>query len=783
MKPSGPVTITALVGGLLVAVGASQAIPGREELADLDGSERVDMLLSLGLDGECERLLREELDRGEDWARAPLLRLLLRHDRFSEAGRLVDEWGVSGVGGPAPYFVVARIREGEGQWEAAAAGWTASVAREPLLADYAAYRAGLAHAELRQHDEALSFCESAGASARNRNLSASAFWTAAGLAAELGKTSRAFENVERIPARSVVAREDLLGLEAEIHRALGNEEREARVLRELLDRAPSSEQAVDAIRRLVELETPTVEDHLAFAEAALRNRHPTLAEEQARAALSGLGEDADPIFEGKARLHLGKSYLARRSYTAARKELAKMPEGADEEDRAEAALDRARCLWRLGQIDACLAEYDRIADGDFPEEFRATATWEAAREAKDNRRWEESALRLAEFQTANPEHDYADDALWHRGRALAEVNQTEEAVATFRGLHHRYPDSPFVEEAAYWTANLLRDAGDEDAACREFAGLLREHPDSYWSVRAQSALAGGTCVAESVDDDARDQDPFEWLADVLPDVDRGESRRQRQLIRESESFRRATVLAAVGLVSEAEDELASLRYGVRRDPAALLAFAEASWGIGVPRASMRAISTLKAKTGKPILSGETPARVARLLYPIEHLDAVLKWSAIYELDPLFVYAVMREESWFDARAVSWAGAHGLLQIMPATGRDLARRVGLPRFDRSDLFVPEVNIRLGAYYLHVLLKELDREPAMALSAYNAGKKNAIRWKNGMNGDFDVDEYVAGITYRETFNYVQKVTRSWEIYRHLYGDLVPRLQEIHQDASRD
>ena len=783
MKKTLTATITALAAGLLVTVPGALAIPGPEELAHLDGPERVETLLSLGLDIECEHVLHEELDDGKDWARAPLLRLLLRRGRFSEAGQLVDEWEVSGVGGPTPYFVVGRVREGEGQWEAAATAYTASAALEPLLADHAAYRAGLAHAELGQHDEALSFCESAGASARNRNLSASAYWTAAGLAAELDKTGPALEYLERIPARSVVAREDLLGLEAEILRAVGNDDREARVLRTLLDRAPSSEQAVDAIRRLVQLETPTIEDHLAFAEAALRNRHPTLAEEQARAALNLLGDDKDPVLSGKARLHLGKSYLARRSYTAARQELAKLPDGADEEDRAEAALDRARCLWRLGRIDACLAEYDLVADSDFPEEFRATATWEAAREAKDNRRWEESALRLAEFQAGNPDHDYADDALWHRGRALAEVNQTEEAVATLRGLQLRYPDSPFVEEAAYWTANLLRAAGDEDAACKEFVGLVRDHPDSYWSVRAHSMLASETCVADSVVTGARDQDPFEWLAEVLPDVDPGESRRHRDVIRESESFRRASVLAAAGLISEAEDELASLRYGVRRDPAALLAFAEASWSVGVPRAAMRAISTLKAKTGKPILSGETPARVARLLYPVEHLDSVLEWSAVYGLDPLFVYAVMREESWFDARAVSWAGAYGLLQIMPSTGRDLARRVGMPRFRRSDLLVPEVNIRLGAYYLHVLLKELDREPAVALSAYNAGKKNAIRWKNGMNGAFDVDQYVAGITYRETFNYVQKVTRSWEIYRHLYGDLVPRFQEIHEDASRD
>ena len=78
--------------------------------------------------------------------------------------------------------------------------------------------------------------------------------------------------------------------------------------------------------------------------------------------------------------------------------------------------------------------------------------------------------------------------------------------------------------------------------------------------------------------------------------------------RRSEAFRRATVLASAGLRDDAENELSSLRHTIRNDPGALLAFAEASWGIGVPRAAMRAISALKAKTGKPILSGETPLR-------------------------------------------------------------------------------------------------------------------------------------------------------------------------------
>jgi soluble lytic murein transglycosylase len=166
---------------------------------------------------------------------------------------------------------------------------------------------------------------------------------------------------------------------------------------------------------------------------------------------------------------------------------------------------------------------------------------------------------------------------------------------------------------------------------------------------------------------------------------------------------------------------------------------------------------------------------------VDHLDAVLRWTREYGLDPWFVYAVMREESWFDPEAVSWAGAHGLLQIMPSTGRDLARRVGLSSFDRADLLRPEINIRLGAYYLSELLDDLDREPALALSAYNAGKGNALRWRKNVDGDFDVDRYVAGITYRETYGYVQRVTRTWAIYRRLYDGLLPALEAPPADES--
>lgn len=738
--------------------------------------ERLAALLSVGLNQAAEERLRAAVESGVEAARADLIRLLIRQGRLQEAEELLAR--AQEPLASRHHFLAGRLYEKLGRHGDALREFVASAAEEPLLADYAAYRAGLAARRLDDPDQALALFETAGGSSRNGRLGAQAWWEAARLAAQSDLPDRALENLERIPSRSVIARHDLLDLEAQIWRSQGESEREVRVLRELLDRAPASEQAVQAVGRLEELTQPTLSDRLAFAHTALRNRHGELAEKQARRALEMVAalETPDPIREGEALLALGKAKIRRREYTAARRELESMPAGAEAEDRAEALLDRARCLWRLDQVDACLVEYDAVAKGEFPEEFQATAAWEAGREAKDDRNWREAADRLGAFADRFPQHDRADDSLWHQGRALAELDDREGALAAFERLRTRFPDSSFFEETTYWIASLHRADGADSLACREVQRLEREHSDSWWTQRARATA--GDCahgVAAQATVEARD-----WLAELSPGLDSEQARKTRDSVRRAEPFRRAAALASTGLLTEAESELGVLRRGLERDTGSLIAFADAAWKAGVPRAAMRAISVVRARSGLGILSGKTPAAVARMLYPVDHLDSVLHWAEEYGVDPMLVYAVMREESWFQADVVSWAGAYGLLQIMPSTGRDLARRIGVKNFERGDLFDPDVNIRFGAFYLSRLLRELDSEPALALSAYNAGKRNALRWRKGLEEEFDVDRYVAGITYKETYNYVQKVGRSWAIYQHLWGDLVPELQ---QDARGD
>lgn len=191
---------------------------------------------------------------------------------------------------------------------------------------------------------------------------------------------------------------------------------------------------------------------------------------------------------------------------------------------------------------------------------------------------------------------------------------------------------------------------------------------------------------------------------------------------------------------------------------------------------MGAAAQLRSRLGGSILAKTIPESSARLLFPLAHIEHVLHWSDEYGVDPFFVMAVMREESWLDPEAVSRAGARGLLQIMPETGQDLARQSGLEDFQRGDLFDPAINIRLGVFYLRRLFDRFENQPLLVLAAYNAGEKNAQRWRADAEGSFDADRTAAGITYTETFDYVQKVLATQEIYRSLYAESLPRLRAM-------
>jgi soluble lytic murein transglycosylase len=153
-------------------------------------------------------------------------------------------------------------------------------------------------------------------------------------------------------------------------------------------------------------------------------------------------------------------------------------------------------------------------------------------------------------------------------------------------------------------------------------------------------------------------------------------------------------------------------------------------------------------------AGEPPW-LQRLRYPLRYEQIVRGHARNYRLDPALLAAVIYQESKFQSDAKSSSGALGLMQLKPETAQGIAIRTGGSRFQTSDLYNPEINIRYGSWYLRHLLNKYGDEKT-ALAAYNAGQRNVDTWKAEGKG----------IQFSETRAYVDKVEHLKGVYRSAY-----------------
>lgn len=154
-------------------------------------------------------------------------------------------------------------------------------------------------------------------------------------------------------------------------------------------------------------------------------------------------------------------------------------------------------------------------------------------------------------------------------------------------------------------------------------------------------------------------------------------------------------------------------------------------------------------------------RLYELRFPLHHDATIRRESARNGLDPAWVAAQTRAESMFDPNARSPADARGLMQILPGTGAEVARRLGQPWGGANSLYEPDTNIVLGTAYLGQLMERYQRLPYQVIAAYNAGPAPVARWRNA-RGHMEPDIWIETMTYRETREYVARVLAFSAIY---------------------
>lgn len=337
----------------------------------------------------------------------------------------------------------------------------------------------------------------------------------------------------------------------------------------------------------------------------------------------------------------------------------------------------------------------------------------------------------------------------------------------------RFPASDRAGAALYFLGKIEEEKGNSRAAHTYYSELRARFPNDYYAVLAASrprpASGDGAAGSHAV----RFLESIRWpqrprQADFTPD----EQSRWR--------IARARRLAAESLETWAEIEL---RFGARNGgsryalavEAAEIAARRRAWGVSVRH--IRGI----VPDYLWLPRDAAPRRFWQLAFPLPFRDAIWREARRRGLDPLLMAALIRQESEFDPDAVSPSGAIGLMQVMPATGRQIGRRLRMRAVTRRALHRPEVNLRVGAYYLAQLLKARGGKVEEALAAYNAGPTRIPIWKEW--GDYrEPAEFVETIPLQQTRDYVQIILRNLEFYRWLYGTAPPPARSAAGAAAR-
>jgi soluble lytic murein transglycosylase len=434
------------------------------------------------------------------------------------------------------------------------------------------------------------------------------------------------------------------------------------------------------------------------------------------------------------------------------------------------------------------------------------------------REYNDAAKAFREASAVKSGHEAED--LHYAGRSLARANRDEEAVKTYREVVARWPKSAFAEKSAYYAARLELQDGHfkeaEQAYTRYLATYKKgDHRDEAEYERAVARLSSGDAaearktlsgLAKKARDDragrlreleglaadrAGDRPgaiaiwtelarlaPLTWgaltararLAAIgapLPPLMEPEVSGKPHAPLDLRLPQAPALLASVGLDGDAETYL----LGSEREAAAIYTGRENEALCGLygmlSRAKRRYRVGINAVDASWLY--RAPAASERwawdCVYPRPFASGVRALEEQHGIPRGLVHAVMRQESAFDPAIVSPANAVGLMQLMPATARQAATEVGLT-VDEADLVRPDVNLKLGAFYIAKLLRMWKGHVALAAAAYNAGPRVVSHWVES-GADNDLDLWVARIPFDETRNYVARVVQNLARYQWLEG----------------
>ena len=359
-----------------------------------------------------------------------------------------------------------------------------------------------------------------------------------------------------------------------------------------------------------------------------------------------------------------------------------------------------------------------------------------------------------ELQQRFPNGGRASYAHWKVAWLSLRQGRNEEAKQQFEQQIALYPNSAEVPAALYWRARLAEEDNEPAKARAYYQKISDRFRNFYYAEFARQRLKVLPPTTDAADD---------ALLDHVPPLNIGSKVLSSDPPADDLHVQKAQLLENGGLVDFAVREIQATANAE-----------DGNWALAETARLYedcgrydRAIQVMKR--GVPnyfaVDVPELPRSYWEALFPKAYWSDLKRFSAQNGLDPYLVASLIRQESEFNPNAISHANAVGLMQLLPVTGKKVAKDVKLRHFNPSQLYTPTVNLQLGTRYFKTMVDKFGSFE-YALAAYNAGSDRVEDWLS--QGKYrDPQEFVESIPFTETREYVQAILRNANVYKQLYG----------------
>jgi soluble lytic murein transglycosylase len=422
---------------------------------------------------------------------------------------------------------------------------------------------------------------------------------------------------------------------------------------------------------------------------------------------------------------------------------------------AEAMFHGARALSRSDQDPLAIEWYRKVVEkypkSVWAEEAQFLSGWLEFNRGK----YRDAIAPLEESLRRYPKSKWVDDALWFLGLSHFFLGEWQQARGRLEALAKR-GGSLEGGKGTYWLARIDEKLGAKPAAIAGYTDAVKRYPFSWYALLARSRLKTlGVTVGPFGVEDARARG-----AQLTASVD--------PALATDDLIERADELIAAGLAVDAGQELARgerpflKRNDDRRGAAFAMLLDRYRKAGNFNRPWMLAIVHNGGALDGPAI--DDARRWWENAYPRAYQALIEKHQKLGDNPEGYLYSIMRKESGFNPHDLSYADAQGLLQMIPATTRRVAKTLGIP-YDPGRLYEPEYNIQTASWYIGKLLQKFKSQIPIGAGSFNSGPRPVMKWLD-LYGDREMDELVELVPFTQTREYMKKVTENFARYRYLY-----------------